>query len=176
MGLAVPSCFRSLTEGSGSGLLAQLKSRLVQVQTLGRKPLVAGPVPRGARGGGERLRPIAGGLLHGPWSSDPLTVDEGSMVSNKNTGVGRKPSSCQSFADTLHLVIWVREEGGGCPHANRKLTGVLSSMYSPMPTKYMTWAMPNRGAMTRALQPAPFRKAAGPSFLMILLTQSMTPL
>ena len=59
--------------------------------------------------------------------------------------------------------------GGALANENRKLMDALSRMYSPMPTKYMTWAMPKRGAMTRALQAAPFRKAAGPSFLMILL-------
>lgn len=59
---------------------------------------------------------------------------------------------------------------------DRRTRGVCSRMYSPIPTKYMTWAMPKRGAMTRALQPAPFKKAEGPSFLIILLTQSTTPL
>lgn len=42
---------------------------------------------------------------------------------------------------------------------------------SPTPRKYMTWTIPNRGAMTRALQPAPFRKAEGPSCFMILLQE-----
>lgn len=54
-------------------------------------------------------------------------------------------------------------------HAERSLRGELSRMYSPTPTKYITWAIPNSGAMTRARQPAPFRKADGPSFLIILL-------
>lgn len=54
-------------------------------------------------------------------------------------------------------------------HGDRNFRGELSRMYSPTPTKYITCAMPNRGAMTRARQPAPFRKAEGPSFLIILL-------
>lgn len=54
-------------------------------------------------------------------------------------------------------------------HADSRLRGALFRMYSPTPTKYMTCAIPNSGAMTRARQPAPFRNAEGPSFRIILL-------
>lgn len=39
----------------------------------------------------------------------------------------------------------------------------------------MTCAIPKSGAMTNALQYAPFRKAAGPSLLQIFLVQSIIP-
>lgn len=58
---------------------------------------------------------------------------------------------------------------GHVNHAARSFRGELSRMYSPTPTKYITCAIPNSGAMTSARQPAPFRKAVGPSFRMILL-------
>ena len=72
--------------------------------------------------------------------------------------------SCQLFYQVLCIVsqlLW--------SHTDRRLTGELPRMYSPTPIKYMTCAIPNRGAMTRARQPAPLRKAEGPSFRIILL-------
>ena len=49
------------------------------------------------------------------------------------------------------------------------LLGRRLRMSSPTPRKYTTWAMPKRGAMTRARQYAPFRKAEGPSWRRIFL-------
>jgi len=77
--------------------------------------------------------------------------------------------SCKCTVGCVAATVLVDSEVWVSVQSEISFRGAWLMINSPTPMKYMTCTMPNSGAMTRALQPAPFRNADGPSRLKILL-------